>query len=84
MWLFTLTHRRAVEVVRREQACLERDSRHQREMTPLGQDSLEELILGRVEDDEASLSTISAAGGDVPHPGRLPQPAPVTGPAGIE
>lgn len=62
-WLFTLTHRRAVGVVRREQACLERDSRHHRESSPLNQDSVEELILRRVEDEEllASLSAISPA-----------------------
>lgn len=63
VWLFTLTHRRAVGVVRREQACLERDSRHHRESSPLNQDSVEELILRRVEDEEllASLSAISPA-----------------------
>lgn len=63
MWLFTLTHRRAVDVVRREQACLARDSQHHREMTALGQDSLEELILRRVEDEEtlAGLCALSAA-----------------------
>ncbi|WP_258804219.1 sigma-70 family RNA polymerase sigma factor [Pseudarthrobacter sp. NS4] len=63
VWLFTMTHRRAVEVVRREQACLERDSRHHRETTALGQYSVEELILRRVEDEKirASLSTLSRA-----------------------
>lgn len=63
VWLFTLTHRRAVDVVRREQACLERDSRHHRESSPLNQDSVEELILRRVQDEEllASLSAISPA-----------------------
>ena len=44
-WLFTLTHRRAVDVVRREQSCSERDSRHHRESTAPGQASTEELIL---------------------------------------
>jgi DNA-directed RNA polymerase specialized sigma24 family protein len=58
-----ITHRRAVEVVRREQACLERDSRHHREMTALGRDSVEELILRRVEDEKilGSLSMLSRA-----------------------
>lgn len=63
MWLFTLTHRRAADAVRREQACRERDSRHHRVTSAIGQDSVEALILHRVEDEEtlASLSLISAA-----------------------
>ncbi|TLM88219.1 sigma factor [Pseudarthrobacter sp. NamE5] len=47
VWLFTLTHRSAVEVVRREQTCHERDSRHDRETTALGQATVKKLILRR-------------------------------------
>ncbi len=63
VWLFTLTHRRAVDVIRREHARLARDSRYHRESSVLGQDSVEELILRKVEDKEilASLSTITTA-----------------------
>lgn len=61
-WLFTMTHRRAVDVVRREQSCLERDARHHREASARGQDSTEELVLRRLQDEEvlASLSKIGA------------------------
>lgn len=61
-WLFTLTHRRAVDIVRREQSCRERDSRHYRETSRLGQNSTEELVLGRLQDEKVlrSLSAIGA------------------------
>lgn len=62
-WLFTLTHRRAVDVVRREQSCLERDSRYHRRVTMSGQDSTEELVLRRLKDEKvlAGLAKISGA-----------------------
>lgn len=61
-WLFTMTHRRAVDVVRREQSCRERDSRHHRELSRLGQEYTDELVLRRLQDEAVlrSLSTISA------------------------
>lgn len=62
-WLLTLTHHRAVDVVRCEQSCLERESRHCREASALHQDTVEELILRRLENEKAlmSLSMISSA-----------------------
>ncbi len=61
-WLFTLTHRRAVDRVRREQSSLERNARHQRATSALGQESTEDLILRRLRADDvhACLSTLSA------------------------
>ncbi|MET4093282.1 RNA polymerase sigma-70 factor (ECF subfamily) [Arthrobacter sp. UYCu712] len=61
-WLFTLTHRRAVDRVRREQSALEHDSRHQRETSALGQELTEDLALRRLRAEEvhACLSTLSA------------------------
>ena len=60
-WLFTLTHRRSIDAVRREQSSLERDSRHYRETVVLDQGSTEERVLLRLENEKvrASLSMIS-------------------------
>lgn len=60
-WLFTLTHRRAVDALRHEQGCRERESRYHRETSQLGQKSTDELVLRRLVDEEVlrSLSAIS-------------------------
>lgn len=63
-WLFMMTHRRAVDVVRREQSCRERDSRHHRETSRLGQDYTDELVLRRLQDEEPLYNKCPAVGSD--------------------
>lgn len=60
-WLLTITHRRAVDVVRREQSCRERDARHHRESSALGQVPTEDLVLHKLDNEEvlAGLAAIS-------------------------
>ncbi|WP_411374992.1 sigma-70 family RNA polymerase sigma factor [Arthrobacter sp. MPF02] len=62
-WLFTLTHRRAVDVLRHERSCRERDARYHRETLALGSNGTEEAVLRKLDDEKvlACLAVLSAA-----------------------
>lgn len=62
-WLFTLTHRRAVDVLRHERSCRERDARYHRETSALDRDRTEVIVLQKLRDEQvlAGLSVLSCA-----------------------